>query len=97
MIIIFSSSYLFHPLSNLNFKIGTKPCSHGSHSEQDYNDNDNTRGPLLTDGYAKGYAMPLPTVTAPVGQTVIYGPLQSGDCDASHTLKSFQENKRRKH
>ena len=67
---------------------GPKPCSHGTHSERDYDDGDITKGPLLTDGYAKGYAMPLPNVTAPVGQTVIYGPPQSGYCSASHTLNS---------
>ena len=72
--------------------VGPKPCSHGIYSEQDYNDDPdddgNTKGPLLTDGYAKGYAKPLPYVTAPVGQTVIYGPPQSGSCSASHTLNS---------
>jgi|GEM_PF-5570587 hypothetical protein len=64
--------------------IGTKPCSHGGQSQQDFNDYDNTKGPLL----ANGYAMPLPNVSAPLGQMTIYGPNQTGNCSVGHTLNS---------
>ncbi len=64
--------------------LGPKPCAHGGSSLQDYNDNDNTKGPLLSDGSA----MPLPNYSAPIGQMVIYGPQQSGTCTALHTLNA---------
>lgn len=66
--------------------VGTKPCSHGSHSEQDYDDNDANVGPLLDNGWP----MPLTGVkTVPVAQMLIYGPPKYGGyCNSSHTLNS---------
>ncbi len=66
--------------------VGTKPCSHGSHSEQDYDDDDPNVGPLMENGWP----MPLTGVkTVPVAQMLIYGPPKYGGyCNSNHTLNS---------
>lgn len=70
---------------------GVGPAPSGCpNPEQDFNDADATLGPKMADGYARSIQPPCsyPNLTAPQGQTVIYGPPQTGSSCASHTINS---------